>query len=118
MSQRQQRACAAQRLETFRGAFMKPNLGWTVTSRDLDPGPEHAARMAGPQRLHGRFLCLEARRKRRGEISSGAAIGNLFFSEHPLEEPVTVAFDHVRDALDLGRVETHTYNLHVVPNPT
>src|SRR6266566_8010789 len=111
---RQQRARAAHGLEPLGRATVKAELRRAVSAYDLDAGPEDAARVTGAKRLHRGFLGGEARGKRRGEVALGLAVRDFTFREDPPHEAIAVPLDHVRDALDFGRIEPDTYNLHSV----
>ena len=47
------------------------------------------------------------------------AVGDFTLGEDAPQESIAVPLDHVRDALDFGRIEPDTYNLHpVASDPT
>jgi hypothetical protein len=79
---------------------------------DLDATPEHAARVAGPERFHRGLLGGKPGGERGGGVTSAPAIGYFFIREHPPHETFAVAIDGVTDALDLGGVDAGAYNFH------
>jgi hypothetical protein len=85
---------------------------WSSTSDDLDISPQHAARVAGAKRFHGRFLCRKAARQMRGRVSALGTIGNLAGGEHALQEAFAVSFENRCHTWDVGGVETNTENVH------
>src|SRR5688572_28394575 len=68
--------------------------------------------MPGSERLHGGLLRGKPRGERRRRVAFPAAIGDLCFGEHPVDEAVAVAFDRFGDAGDLGRIDAGAYNFH------
>ena len=79
--------------EPPRGAAMELKPRRTVATHDLDTRPEHALRVPGPERFHGRFFRGKARCKRRSIVAFAAAIGDFTFREHAPNEALTVAAD-------------------------
>ena len=61
--------------------------------------------MAGPQRLHRRFLCGKPPGKMDRGDTPAHAVCDLVLGEDATQEPLAVPFDAVSDAVDLCRVE-------------
>jgi hypothetical protein len=53
-----------------------------------------------------------------GRHTTPGAVRDFAVGEDAPHEALTVAIDHVRDAVDFGRIETDTYNFHARPDPT
>ena len=78
------------------GAAVQPQLRRTVDAEHLDVLPEHAARVAGAERLHRRFLRREAAREMRDRVAPPRTIGDLPLREDPPEEAVAIALSAPR----------------------
>ena len=96
---------AADRGQTTGGAAVEYQLRWTSAPDDFDIAPHDALRVAGPESLHPRLF----RRKPTGEMNRGDAslhaIRDLSVCEDAAQKTVAVAVDHVRYAVDFGRVQ-------------
>jgi YfiH family protein len=91
---------------------VKSKVRWTVVAHDFYTTPEDTTGMAGTEGFHRRLFGGKARGKGRGEVAFAPAIGDFTFGEHTADEPVTVALNGCRDARNLSRVQTRTYNVH------
>jgi hypothetical protein len=109
---RQQRSPHLHPLGANRGTAVKLQPGWTATADDLDVLPQHAARVAGAERLHRRFVGGKSPRQVRSGISPASTISNLASSEHALQEAFAVALEHVGEPGDIGGVEADAENVH------
>jgi len=114
MRECEQRPGAPERGEPLRGATMKAEHRRATAPDHFDSRPEDAARMPRAQGLHRRLLGGKPRSKRRREVPLAAAVGDLTLCEHPPDEALTVARDCLADTLDLGGIETRSYNVHGV----
>lgn len=101
----QERSGAPKRSESIRRAAVKPQLRGTAAPDDLDVAPQHAKRMTGAERLHGRFLRRETSGEMNGRNAAAQAVRHFAFGEHTMEKPIAVAFDRLGDAIDIGDVE-------------
>ena len=72
-----------------------------------------AARVAGAERLHRRFLRREARGEARNRIALPRTIGDLRVGEDAAKKPLAVALEHVTHARNVGSVEPEPYDSHV-----
>jgi len=84
---------------------MQPQLRRTGYAYDFQIFPEHAARVAGAERLHARFFRGEAGGEMRRRVPSPRTIGDLAFREDAVQEPVAVAIHSLCDSRDVGSVE-------------
>ena len=89
----QQRRTAAHRARAPRGAAVQPQLRRPAAAERPRVAPEHAARMAGAERLHRRFLRREAPGEVRHRVAPPRAIGDLAVGEDAAQEPVAVALE-------------------------
>jgi purine-nucleoside/S-methyl-5'-thioadenosine phosphorylase / adenosine deaminase len=110
--QRKERARGAQQLESTRGSLTEAQLRRTASPNHLDAAPQNTLAVARPERFHCRFLRCESGRKRGRRIAPTPAVRDFAFREDAVNEPIAVALDRVRDTVDLGRIETQTYNVH------
>ena len=68
--------------------------------------------MAGPERLHGGFLCGEPAGEMRYGISAPRTIGNLSFGEHAAEKALAISFEGRGDSGNIGCVESESEDIH------
>ena len=92
-------------LGATRGAAVQPQLRRTAVAEHLDVLPQHAARMAGAERLHAGFLRGEAAGQRRDGIAAPRTIGDLSLREDAAEKALAVPLADVGDARNVGGVE-------------
>jgi hypothetical protein len=93
--------------KTPRGAAMQLKLrGTAAATHHLHVAPQHALRVAGAERLHGGFLRGKSTRKMNGGDATTGAVRDLSFGEDSLKESLAVAFDHICNTIDVGRVDT------------
>ena len=110
---RELRRLSAKLREASRGAAMQLQLRWTAgPADDFDIAPQHALRMAGPERLHRGFLRREPSREVNRGIPPAHAVRNLRFREDATGESFAVTFDSRSDARDVGRVEAQSDDGH------
>ena len=103
---RQLRRAAADLGEAPRGAAVQPELRRTAgLPDDFDIAPQHALRVAGPERFHRRFLRGETTCEMDGRIPSTHAVGDLRVGEDPVRESVAVTVDRRRNTRNLCCVE-------------
>lgn len=84
----------------------------STTANHLDVFPEDAARVAGAECFHGRFLRGEATRQMRGRVPPLGTIGNLAVGKHTLQEAFAVTVENRGHPWNVGGVETNTENVH------
>lgn len=94
--------CAAVELKARRAA----------AAHDLDVPPEHAVRMAGAERFHGRFLRGETAGKVRHGVTAAGTIRNFAVGEDTTQKTVAVAREDLRDARNVGGVEPDADDVH------
>ena len=105
VSDGQERSPAPHLGEPACGAAMKLQLRRSAASHYLDVAPQDAARVAGAERLHGRFLCGEPPGKMNGWNAAPRAVFDLGVCEDAVKEPLAVPLDRVRDTVDIRGVE-------------
>src|SRR6266850_784066 len=110
-----QHSRAAHGRKPCRRAAVERHLRGAVPADDFDRRPVDTARVAGAESLHRRFLRREACRVRRREVAPRLAVCDFSGGEDPPHEALAVPIDHVGHALDFGRIEPDTYNLHPLP---
>lgn len=108
----QERAANEHALRPLRRAAVKLQPRWTTAADDLDVLPQDAARVAGAEGLHRRFLGRKSTGQMRSGISAASTIGNLASSEHALQEAIAIALEHLGEAGNVSGVETDAENVH------
>ena len=108
----EERRAHAHAIGVSRGAPMQPQLRRSAHADDFDILPQHAARVAGSERLHCRFLGRETPGEMRYGIAPARTIGNLPLGEDPAQKAVAVATEHVGHAGDVGGVEADPEYVH------
>jgi len=68
--------------------------------------------MAGPERLHRRFLCGEPPGEMRYGIPAPRTIGNLSFGEHAAEKALAISFEGRADPGNIGCIESEAEDIH------
>ena len=101
-----------ERHKSPRGTAVELKPRRTMAAHDLDTSPEHALRVPGTERLHGRLFRGKACRERRGEVALAATVGDFTLREHPPNEALTVAADSFPETIDLRGIESGSYNGH------
>lgn len=81
-------------------------------ANDFDVFPEHALRLTGAKRLHGRLLDRKSPGQMRSRIPTLGTISNLTGSKHPVEESFTVAVEQFGDTGNVGGVEADAKDVH------
>ena len=112
MRDRQQRGAGAHRIGPASGAAVQQEFRRATVADDLDILPQHAARVAGPERLHRRLLRREAPGDVRHGIAAAGTISNLAVGQNAAKKPVAVLLEHLADARDVSRVEPKPENIH------
>ena len=105
--------CTCRRAARRGGAAVQPQLRRTADADHLDVLPEHAARVAGAERLHRGFLRREPPRQVRHRVAAPRTIGDLSVGEDPAQEAIAVALERLPDARNVGRVEPEPEDVHV-----
>ena len=77
-------------------------------------GPEHAARVTGPQRLHCRLFRRESAREVGYGISPTRTIGNLPFGKDTAQETLAIPFQGGADPGNVGGIESKSEDIHGV----
>lgn len=95
-----------------RRTAMQPQLRRSVQTDHFDVLPEDAARVAGPERFHRRFLRGEPSREMRNRIAAPGTIGDLPIGEHTPQETVAIPLDGRADAGNIGGVESKSEDIH------
>src|SRR5688572_29994224 len=101
MREGEHRSRCAHRRKPRRRAALEPELRRAAAPEHLDAAPEHAARMAGAERLHCCFLRRKPGGKRRDRVTPAPAVCNFLLGEHALDEAVAVTVDGIANAGDL-----------------
>ena len=70
--------------------------------------------MAGPERLHRRFLCGEPPGEMRYGIPAPRTIGNLSVGEHAMQKALAIAFEGRADPGNVGGIEPESEDVHGV----
>ena len=112
MRNRDEAAGDVQCLGAARRAAVQPQLRRAAGADHLDVLPEDAARVAGAERLHRRFLDREPAAEVRNRISPPRTIGDLSLGKDALQEAIAVALQQLRDARQVGRVQPDTNDVH------
>lgn len=102
-----------ERLEASRRAARQPQLRRPALPEHFDVFPQHAARVAGAQRFHRRFLRRETAREARYRIALARTISNLDVGEHAPQEPLTVPCEYLANPREIGGVDTETDDGHI-----
>jgi hypothetical protein len=113
----QERGSATNFRKPQRCAAVKPQLRWTGLPEHFDIAPQHTARKACPQCLHGCLLRGESCREMHGRRGALRAVGNLAVGEHPLYEAIAMAFDRAGDPVDIRGIKAEAENLRHVRKP-
>src|SRR3954467_12174398 len=111
MRDRQQRRTAAHRLEPSRRTAVQPQLRRTAAPYHFHVAPEDPVRVAGPERLHRRFLRREPPGEMDRRLLPAHAVGDLTLGEDALQEPGPVPIDGRDDARDFGEVDAESDNV-------
>src|SRR2546428_706660 len=94
----EQRRTAADVPEPARRAAVQFELRRTAVTYHLDVAPQHAARMAGSERLHRRFLGREPAGEVDRRHTSARAVRHLAIREDTPHEPIAITLDRRGDA--------------------
>lgn len=101
-----------QRIGAPRGTTMEPQLRRAADADDLDVLPQDAARVAGPERLHGRLLHREPAGQVWNRIPAPRTIGNLLLGEYPPQKPIAITGERLRNPWNIRRVEANPDDVH------
>jgi hypothetical protein len=91
---------------------VKSQLRRTACADDLDIAPQHALRMTGPERFHGRFLCCKSAGQMRGRIPATLCVRNFSGREDAIQEAIAVSREYLFDPIDFGCVEPNADDVH------
>lgn len=106
MRDREERGAAAHRREATAGPAVQVELRRAAAAHDFDVAPQHALRVSGAERLHRRFLGGEAAGKMDRRNAAAPAVGDFAVGENAVNEPIAVSLDRLRNAIDVGRIES------------
>lgn len=101
----QERRLAADGGQPMSGTPVKTQVRRATVADDLDIAPQHALRVTGPERFHGRLFRREAAREMNRGYAPMRAVRNLAGREDPLQKAVAIPCDRRLDAVDIGRIE-------------
>ena len=87
------------------GAAVQPQLRRTADPDHLDVLPQHAAGMAGAERLHRRFLGRETAGEMGDRVAAARTIGDLLIGEDPVQEAVAIALQRRGDPRQIRRIQ-------------
>ena len=85
---------------------MQEELRGTAPAHDLDVAPQHALRVSGAERFHRCFLGGESAGKMNRGNAPTPAVSDLALGENAVNESIAVALDGLRNAIDVGRVDS------------
>jgi len=108
----QQRGSNPHTIGAGRRAAVQPQLRRSGQADHFDVLPEHAARMTGPQRFHGRFFRGESSCEMRNRIAAPGTISDLPIGEDTPQEAVAVPLEGRANAGNIGGVESESENVH------
>lgn len=94
-------------------AAVQPQLRGATVANNLNVSPQNALRVARAERLHRGFLGREAAGEVDRRILAAQAVRDLAVGEETMGKPITVAFDGVGDAADVGGIEPESDDVHV-----
>jgi len=106
----QERRNTTHRFEPARGAAVQLQLRRTAVADDFNVAPQHAVRVACPERLHRRFFGGEPAREMNRRNFAAGTVRHLTVREDPPKESLAVAIDRVGNAIDIGGVKTESKN--------
>ena len=105
MSDGKERCPATNRRESSAGAAVQLELRRPASPDNFHIAPDHALGIACSERFHGSLFSGKPPGEVNGGHSPPRAVRNLVFSENAVQKALAVAFDCVRDAVDIGGVE-------------
>ena len=112
MRNREEGSRHAQTFSVASGAAVELQAWRAAAADDLDVLPQHAARLACPERLHRRLLRGEASGEVRNRIPPLCTIGNLAVREDAAQEPIAITLEDVRDAMEIRRIDADANDVH------